>query len=235
MEHVAEHVGVHKKVAYRFFPNRDALLVALFTRENDRLDAVIAERVEEVRTLDAKLPRHRARVPGGARFRRAAHLERRRHRTRRTDRRLPRSESGRGHRSHRRPHLRPHRHRAARGGHRGDGVHLRTRRAHPTKPGRPGRHPTARGRVPGDGHRRPPRSRPPVPRPDHQVGPTDVPGQSSGSPPHAVRRRQHVHGDAFVAAHVEQVRVGRDQHSFLGPSRLGGDAVGQADRERVRW
>lgn len=55
MERVAEMVGVHKKVAYRFFGNRDDLLIALFSRENERLDQRVAQALEGCEQLESML------------------------------------------------------------------------------------------------------------------------------------------------------------------------------------
>jgi len=55
MERVAERVGVHKKVAYLYFPNRDAVLVALFEREHRRLDAEVASATEPCVTFEEKI------------------------------------------------------------------------------------------------------------------------------------------------------------------------------------
>ncbi len=52
MERAAEWVGVHKKVAYRYFPNRDALLVALFERENTLFDYEVAVALEGCQSFE---------------------------------------------------------------------------------------------------------------------------------------------------------------------------------------
>lgn len=55
MEAVASHAGVSRPLVYKHFPNRDALVVALFGRESAAFDAEVATALGEVsgRGLDA--------------------------------------------------------------------------------------------------------------------------------------------------------------------------------------
>jgi len=55
MERVSAVAGVDKRVAYRFFANRDELLVALFERENAWLDDQVVEVVAAHRSLAEQL------------------------------------------------------------------------------------------------------------------------------------------------------------------------------------
>jgi AcrR family transcriptional regulator len=52
MEAVAAHAGVSRPLVYKHFPNRDALMVALFTRESRAFDAEVVEALRGARGLE---------------------------------------------------------------------------------------------------------------------------------------------------------------------------------------
>jgi AcrR family transcriptional regulator len=55
MEGLAAQVGINKALPYRFFANRDAVLLALWERETQRFDADIERALAPATTLEAKL------------------------------------------------------------------------------------------------------------------------------------------------------------------------------------
>lgn len=55
MEGVAAHLGVTKSLGYRYFANRDALLLALFDREADAFDERVVAAVAAAEGLEARL------------------------------------------------------------------------------------------------------------------------------------------------------------------------------------
>ncbi len=55
MERVAERVHVNKAMVYRYYANRDDLLVAVFDRANTRLDAVLQDSLRDAVTFEQKV------------------------------------------------------------------------------------------------------------------------------------------------------------------------------------
>lgn len=55
MEGIAERSGVNKALGYRYFANRDQLLIALADREFVRIDALVANAVATCTTFDARI------------------------------------------------------------------------------------------------------------------------------------------------------------------------------------
>jgi AcrR family transcriptional regulator len=55
MEGLAQRAGVSKALGYRYFDNRDDVLIALLHRENARYDERVAEALLEARTFDTRI------------------------------------------------------------------------------------------------------------------------------------------------------------------------------------
>lgn len=55
MEGAAAHLGVNKALGYRYFKNRDDLLLALFDRESERFDERVVDALRGADSLEAKL------------------------------------------------------------------------------------------------------------------------------------------------------------------------------------
>lgn len=55
MEGAAAHLGVNKALGYRYFKNRDDLLLALFERESERFDRRVADALRTADSLESKL------------------------------------------------------------------------------------------------------------------------------------------------------------------------------------
>ncbi|MGB0920256.1 MAG: TetR/AcrR family transcriptional regulator [Alphaproteobacteria bacterium] len=55
MDGLAAHCGVNKALPYRFFKNRDAVLVALYEQTNEEIDAMVLPAVEKAQNFEARL------------------------------------------------------------------------------------------------------------------------------------------------------------------------------------